>query len=267
MFKKLRDKLILLNLGVTTGVIVVSFAAVFLVFSRTAEERGPKMPNFQLEIEENGSAVNYSGEFEDAIMQSVREERQKARQTLLVSLIGAGVVIEAVVAIVSYFLAEEAIKPVKEAYMAQKVFIANASHEIKTPLAAISANLEAADIRDNRWITNVERETEKLAKLNGELLLLARSDLVQERQTEETDVARLVREAIESQAPRLLKRKLTEDIAPSMKVKINKGDYEQIFGILLDNAIKYSKRKVTVRLNAHELVVENDGARIAAEAI
>ncbi len=267
MFKKLRNKLILINLGVTSAVIVVTFVAIYLVSTRVAEGRGPKMPNLQVTMSENGSAVDYSGDFQDAMWETVQEERKSAANTLLATLVVSGVLIEVVVAVVSYFLAEEAIKPVREAFTAQKVFIANASHEIKTPLAAIAANLEAADISGNHFIDNVAYETEKLAKLNGELLTLARTDLLNEVQSEEVDLTVVARRTIQSFEPRMGEKKLTVKIDLSRKVKINVADFEQILTILLDNAVKYSRNLVRVQLTERELVVENDGKKIAKDQL
>ena len=267
MFKKLRNKLILINLGVTSAVIVVTFVAIYLVSTRVAEGRGPKMPNLQVTMSENGSAVDYSGDFQDAMWETVQEERKSAANTLLATLVVSGVLIEVVVAMVSYFLAEEAIKPVREAFTAQKVFIANASHEIKTPLAAIAANLEAADISGNHFIDNVAYETEKLAKLNGELLTLARTDLLNEVQSEEVDLTVVARRTIQSFEPRMGEKKLTVKIDLSRKVKINVADFEQILTILLDNAVKYSRNLVRVQLTERELVVENDGKKIAKDQL
>ena len=135
MFKKLRNKLIWINLGITSVVIVVTFTAIYLSSTQSAQNRPPRV-----ELTMGDDKVEfYAEDFEKVLA----NERQAAAQDLLVTLLISGLAIEIVVAVISYFLAEEAIKPVREAYTAQKVFIANASHEIKTPLAAITANLEA----------------------------------------------------------------------------------------------------------------------------
>ena len=269
MFRKLRNKLILINLGVTSVVLVAAFVAIYLVSTRMAEGREPRMSSLSVSVDDNGSAVSFSGDFDgnfrDAVIQTMREERASAAKTLLITLIASGIAIEIVVALVSYFLAEEAIKPVREAYTAQKVFIANASHEIKTPLAAIAANLEAADIQGNHFIDNVAYETERLTKLNGELLTLARTDLMNEGQSQETDLRELVKQTTARFEPRMGKKQLDVKVSLARKVKINAADFEQILVILLDNAVKYSDKRVRVRLSEKELVVENDGKTIAKD--
>ena len=264
MFKKLRNKLILINLSVTSAVIIVAFTAVYLISTGVANHR---RPFDEQGWEVNGSAVDFPGDFERFLAQTVQEEREKAAQTLLVALIVSGLSIELIVALVSYFLAEEAIKPIRESYEAQKIFIANASHEIKTPLAAITANLEAADITGNRFIDNVERETRKLAELNDELLALARSDIKKKSDIRLVDLSRLVERVLDGLEPRLGDKKLVREIAAGDKVKIAAKDFEQLVGILMDNAIKYSASEIEVKLEARRLTVKNDGKTIPTEKL
>ena len=153
----------------------------------------------------------------------------------------------------------------REAYESQKVFIANASHEIKTPLAAISANLEAADIHDNKWISNVENETAKLAALNSELLMLARTDLVTSREATLQNISTIVDDTIKSFNPRMQNLNFSEKIVKNEKTKINREDFTQILSILFDNAIKYANKKIQVELNENKFTIKNDGAKISEQ--
>lgn len=261
MFKRLRNKLILINLGTTSFVIVVIFSTIYIISTRAAENRPMKIQDTArdfVDVDEDGIPDDY----EDFINFSMRQEKKSAAENLLVTLICSGIAIEIVVVIVSWFMAEEAIKPVKEAYEAQKVFIANASHEIKTPLAAISANLEAADIKDNKWIKNVEMETAKLTALNNDLLNLARIDLGPEVSEKETNLNSLTEKILDSFEPRLNDKKLIRQLNSNKNIKINTQDYEKILGILMDNAIKYSDKSISVKLDEHSLTVTNDGKKI-----
>lgn len=253
MFKKLRNRLIFINLGITSLIIFVIFTSIYIISTRSANQRPP--------IPEN--SLVYSGEVEEFIEDMIKGEKDAAARDLLIMLVVSGVAIEILVAFISYYLAEEAIKPVREAYEAQKVFIANASHEIKTPLAAIAANLEAADIKGNKWISNVEKETAKLTELNGELLSLARTDLVTDVSTEEVNLSELIEKSLESSKPRMANIDFTKKINDVGKIKINVVDFTQILGILVDNAIKYSDKQINLSLDNHELVVENDGKAIS----
>lgn len=254
MFRKLRNKLIFINLGITSVVILMVFSTIYILSTRSANNRPPM--NSEIRIE-------FSEDVENFVLKSIDEEKQAAARDLLIMLIVSGVAIDLIVAFISYYLAEEAIKPVREAYEAQKVFIANASHEIKTPLAAIAANLEAADIKGNKWISNVEKETTKLAELNGELLTLARTDLVNNVTLEEVDLGALVNREIKTFEPRMAGIEFDKEVEIDGKAKINVADFTQIFGILMDNAIKYCDKKIDVKLEDRELIVENDGTVIS----
>lgn len=257
MFRKLRNKLILTNLGITTLVVLVVFSAIYVSFTNSAKNRPP--------IPDDGPA--YTTEIERIISNSVQTERDNAAIQLLINLSCSGVLIEIAVALISYFLAEQAIQPVREAYESQKVFIANASHEIKTPLAAISANLEAADIKGNRWINNVEKETEKLTALNNELLALARTDLVASSTPKEVELKEFIEKLIASFEPRMGEIKFSKEILFNGTVKIAKTDFAQVFGILMDNAIKYCDKEINLVVSEHELKIENDGAKIKSDKL
>ena len=255
MFRKLRNRLILINFSISSVVILITFTAIYISSTRSADMRPPMM------------SVSIDSEASKLFDAWIRSEREAAARNLLLSLIVSGIGIELAVVFISYYLAEEAIKPVKEAYESQKVFIANASHEIKTPLAAISANLEAADIKNNHWIDNVVMETEKLTALNSELLTLARTDLVNTVTSEEVNVKELVEKQLKSFEPRMKDIKFKKELNVSDKVKVNANDFSQLLGILMDNAIKYSDNKITLTLEDHVLKVTNDGATISKDAL
>lgn len=254
MFKKLRNRLVLINVGITTVVIVVAFAAIYISATKAADNRMPNIQAFGFSQDEN---------LEQMIVESFYHERQEAARNLMITLIISGSLIELAVIFASYYLADEAIKPVKEAYDSQKVFIANASHEIKTPLAAIQANLEAADIKENKWIDNVEKEATKLANLNNELLTMARMDLVKKATLSEINLRETVEKSLESFKPRMEQIEFKQTIKTHGKVKIAVDDFTQIFSILMDNAIKYSDKEIKLKLTDHELSIANDGKKIA----
>lgn len=257
MFSKLRNKFILINFSITSLVIIIAFSTIYIISTQEADHR-PPMPE--------DVSVIMSSNFQQIVIQSLENEKKAAAENLLVTLIVSGIAIEIVVIILSYFLAEESIKPIKKAYESQKVFIANASHEIKTPLAAISANLEAADIHDNKWIQNVEKETEKLTALNHELLTLAKSDLTNQADQEELNPALLVDEVLRSFEPKMRNIKLKKHIHETNMTKLSPSDFKQIVSILMDNATKYCDQQITVSLENHKLTISNDGKKISPDS-
>lgn len=166
MFRRLRNRLIVINVVVTTLVLAIAFSTIYIVAKNVAGER-PMVTK---------ETVEFSPDMSQLVVERILVDRKAALNSLLASLLLVGASVEVAVVMLSYALAEAAIRPVKEAYETQKVFISNASHEMKTPLAAISANLEAADIEGNRWIDNTIHEVKWMTQLNNELLALTRAD-------------------------------------------------------------------------------------------
>lgn len=261
MFRKLRNKFILFNAGITAIVVIIVFSIIYVSATESAMRRPPigHMP------------PAYTNDIKNFVTETVKNERTNASKELLTILIFSGIAIELCVIIISYFLADIAIKPVKEAYESQKIFIANASHEIKTPLAAISANLEAADIHNNKWIQNVEDETKKITNLNSSLLKLAKSDAgVVNEKSERVDLQNLIKRELNSFIPRLNAEKqgivFRQTLHSSIK-EINKEDFCEVLNILLDNALKYSDSKIEISLSESEIIIKNDGELIPKDKL
>lgn len=260
IFQKLRNRLILVNLAVTTAVLALAFSMIYMV-ARDASLRRP------MNLEEN---YDYTPSISIIVYRRVQVDRQAALHSLLTSLIMTGVFVEMIVAILSYVLAEIAIRPVRDAYEDQKTFIANASHEIKTPLAAISANLEAADIHNNRFIENVEREVRAITELNHQLLILTRADnMVKQNISEESvNIKELVEGILSTFEPQVKSRRINITFSSRLrqeKMVLARADFQQIATILIDNAVKYSHKKIKIVLEPRKITVTNDGTTIKQE--
>lgn len=262
MFRHLRNRLIFINLAVTTLVLTLSFGSIYAVAHSAAEQRKTIATNIVI--------PGYTQVVLQSINEQMELERRESLRTLLTSLVIVGLLEELVVAVLSYVMAEEAIRPVREAYEAQRMFIANASHEMKTPIAAIMANLEVADIQDNPWIDNVSHEVKSLASLNQELLMLARAEnaMAAAKTSESVVLRKFVEELVAPFESRLKQQKVKFKFKTQLKdgkVKLVKNDFKQIFGILMDNAIKYCDRQITLTLTSKTLSLENDGAKISEQ--
>ena len=86
------------------------------------------------------------------------------------------------ITLVFWFLSKRIVKPFEENARMQKQFITDASHELKTPLAIISANAEVLAYKDgeNEWIENITSQVSRVSELVNELLILNRLEEVEE---------------------------------------------------------------------------------------
>lgn len=159
----------------------------------------------------------------------------------------------------------------------QQRFIENAAHQLRTPLAGLKIQAERALSADNPEtmrlaLTHIKNATNRLAHLNSQLLVLARSESIAHNLPELTsiDLTRLVRECCMDWVPRALDRKIELGFyAPDNSVQMRGDDVllRELLGNLLDNAISYGKVgghiNVTVEPAPHvKLIVEDDGLGI-----
>ena len=265
MFKKLKQKFILTNVLISAAVLLVAFSSIYLVAAGDSSRRGEKPgPAIQIQVGDNPEITK---EFNEKIAERIEAERSASLKTLLISLIVTGITVESIIAIISILLAERSIRPVRDAYNAQKEFIANASHEIKTPLAVIQANLEAADIKNNKWIDNAMEKAEGLAELNSQLLLLAKSESIPTATSvKEIMLPKTVKNAISAFDAKASEQGKSITISCSVpddyKVKLNRTAFEQILNIYLDNGIKYCKNAVAINVKKDRIFVISDGKPI-----
>ncbi len=258
MFSKLRNKFILTNMIISTVIIVFAFS---LIYGVTAYSQSMRRP---LDVPNEFSTLDMRQVFERE-MQEVRSEHL-ARLAVVLFMVGA--MTEILVFFASYYYAERSIRPVKEAYDKQREFIANASHELKTPIAAARANFEALGTDEQPWTDNVDMELERASKLVNDLLMLARTDGRSVAATKrEVDLVKIVQKRTQLIEARLGGKELVLDIPEKMKTTIADADFTQLLDILLDNAVKYSKSKIVVKMTTKSIYVENDGKTIASDKI
>ena len=366
MLRKLRNKLLLVNMISTSTVIIISFALIFLLASihmdsldseklrmvptdrlvqSIVEEkenvdipgdstaRGPFInPSRELPIDYNNAFVvnvdkssgmvfvfsrmdldknDYSNAVEKATQNGqtlgtiqLRGQQWKflftgdnneyivfldvsqtaqARARLMLNMIIMGLFVLAVVFFLSFVFANRAIRPVDDSMNRQKRFIADASHELKTPLAIIDASSEAmlADsdasvASQSKWLGRIGEESNRMRKLIESLLYLAKAEdalyavmPVNLSQIVNDEIGRVEAFLFEHNVELTLFNYNNEPL-------IVNADNEKIgesILILLDNAVKYTDDggKVIVEMGVHRhfgyLKISNTGVGIPPEEL
>lgn len=137
---------------------------------------------------------------------------------------------------------------------------------MKTPIAAARASFEALGTTEQPWTDNVDMELERAADLVNNMLALARTDgRVATSKKKEIDLTKIVKRRAQLIGARLDGKTLKIDAPESIKVTIAEADLLQVLDILLDNAVKYSKSEISVKVTEKTIIVGNDGKIIASK--
>jgi signal transduction histidine kinase len=160
---------------------------------------------------------------------------------------------------ISVFLADWALRPTQKAWEQQQRFVADASHELKTPLTVILANLgillhhQDDTIQGQlKWVENTQAEAERMKNLIEQLLFLAKTDAAKAATTHQAlDLSGMLWSALLPFESVAFERGLSieTDIEPEMVIRGDEGQLRQLAAILLDNAFKYTEAggRVTVK--------------------
>lgn len=159
----------------------------------------------------------------------------------------------------SYLLSKKTMKPIMQTLEKQKVFVSDASHELRTPIAIVQSKIENILADPNKTIYEVSedlaislKELSRLNKLTSDLLMLARGDNENiTLQLEYVDVNQLITTAIEPFVELAnIQNKTFAYQGAKVKSSIDKHMINQVLIILLDNALLYTNEgdKITVRL-------------------
>ena len=200
---------------------------------------------------------------------------------LMVNSLLVGAAALGVFFLISLFLARLSVKPVERAWEQQRQFIADASHELKTPLTVILANTgimaarpEATVASQRQWLGYIQEEAQRMKELVEDMLFLAKHDGAERPKDSRTVnfsdlvtgcVLRFESVAFERQV------ELNSHIQPGLSLSGEPDSLERLVMILLDNVVKYAGEagRVDVALARRQeravLSVRNTGEPIPPE--
>lgn len=184
-----------------------------------------------------------------------------------IALVVGDLAVVAFVGVAAWVLAARTLDPIREVHNRQRRFVADASHEMRSPLAAIRSTAEAAlsgpgdPATTREALQVVQRESERLTRISSDLLLLARSDDGQlEPRAEQFDLSVLVADAVEEHHNAEAGQNASVQLWPDLPVRSDPEEVKRVVLNLLDNAYRYGGERVQVavrtRATEREAIVE-----------
>lgn len=213
-----------------------------------------------------------------------RTEELSTLRRLLIILLAIFVLAMAVVFLLSVMLSKWAVIPIEDAWNRQRVFFSNASHELKTPLTVINANLDVITSNPDdtvagqgKWFGYIRCEAEKMSRLINEMLYLSREERTDEppvmTDVDLSEAAEGVCLAMEAVAFERGKT-ICPDIESGVMVRGEKESLVRMINILVDNAVNHSADHSDINITLKrskkgkiKLRVSNKGTPIPADEL
>jgi len=180
----------------------------------------------------------------------------------------------AVVYVLVRLVSKRAIRPFVENVERQQQFIANASHEIKTPLAVLSANTDLLAMMgtEAKFVDSNKRQIKRLNSLVEQMLILSRYDEGEAATTkEEVDLVAVTKAIVEEILPVLNEKGLRVEFTGEAQTIIttNKSAMTELVRILLDNAMKYTVGEpvITIESKRTQLAIGNETEPMTKEQV
>lgn len=169
------------------------------------------------------------------------------------------------------------IKPVEESFIKQKEFIANASHELKTPLSVIIASIDCLEgnKKNIKYIDNIKNETSRMNNLITRLLDLSKTESINYKDTFTlNNISKIIEKRVLVFESLIFENKLEieNNIEKDIMFNSNKNDIDELISILIDNAIKHSYKNTCIKVNLYKnnnIIIEviNRGDNISKDDI
>ena len=183
------------------------------------------------------------------------------------------ITLETIQVIISLNITKRIVKPVNESFIRQKQFIYDASHELKTPIAIISASAEMLEKnpKEKKWLDNIKTENNRMNKLVISLLDLSKSENIKENEVyTNVNLSKVIKNKALTFESLIYENslELDVDVVNDIMFNCNEDRIKELLSILMDNAIKHSlpNSQITVKLSKEKnniyLSVKNKGKEI-----
>ena len=174
-------------------------------------------------------------------------------RTVLVTTISVSLLGLAAVFVLVVIFSRMVFRPVEESIQKQNRFITDASHELKTPLTIIDANIEVMEMEsgESQWTKSTRKQIQRLSGLVQQLVTLSRLD--EEKGLEEKcefNLSEAVSECVQpyESLAQTREKNLTLNIEEDITYTGDERSIRQLAGILMDNAVKYSSENGNITL-------------------
>ena len=195
-----------------------------------------------------------SGEY--LIIVDTTDIRHRLSSLLLISILILGLS-EILVYYVSKKITKWITVPVEETFNKQKDFIADASHELKTPLAVMMASIDCIEVnkKNEKYINNMKSESDRMNNLITKLLDLSKSESDTNKElytmnnlSKIVEKRALVFESLAFENNVSIDTLIQKDIM----LKCSKTEIDEVISILIDNAIKHSYKNSIIKVNLYK---------------
>ena len=247
-----------------------------ITYNRNQTSDNQPQPNRRPSSQDAATTV-YLVSFVDITM----SERTVDRLLGTILLIGAGMLF--IIFWISWRYAKRSVAPIEQVWEKQRQFVADASHELKTPLATMMANYDVLIMNQEEsiesqgeWMGYMHVGMERMNKLVTSLLTLAKmEDGKLQGKKQGFDFGTLVLKIMQSMEPMAQEKKLcvTEHLGEDLWVYGYEALTGQLFTILYDNALKYAEEAGRVQVELYRekkqviCTIRNTGQGISPEDI
>ena len=182
--------------------------------------------------------------------------RYRLSSLLLISLLLLSVS-ETLIYYVSKKITKWITEPVEKTFNKQKDFIADASHELKTPLAVMMASIDCIEVnkKNEKYINNMKSESDRMNNLITKLLDLSKSESGSNKElytinnlSKIVEKRALVFESLAFENNVSINTEIEKDIM----LKCSKSEIDEVVSILIDNAIKHSYKNSRILVSLYK---------------